>query len=363
METNQGLNSDLAIPPGEYLLEVTEELAMPQSELARRMGRPVQAVSEIVKGHKAITPETALQLEEVVGVPAHIWTGLEADYQLAKAREVFERQIETEAATVNRFPYPEMARMGLVRSTRKSVEKVKELRRFFGVASLENLPEVRSYAPAFRQGGKREASPEALAAWLRAGELEAHRIETKSYSEKQLKAALPELRSLTRREPETFLPRLRELLSDCGVALVLLPHLPKTYANGATFWIKDKAVLMMSLRGSYADIFWFSLFHELGHILLHDKRHVFLEDGAIDPKWQEKEEEANSFACETLIPANAYAEFTSDHNSYSDETVAIFAAKLDIAPGIVTGRLQHDGLLPHTRNMHRIRYQWSDNSA
>jgi HTH-type transcriptional regulator/antitoxin HigA len=361
METNQQFNSDLAIPPGEYLLEVTEELDMPQAELARRMGRPNQAISEIIKGHKAITPETALQLEEVVGVPAHIWTGLEADYQLAKAREEFTRQVEAEAEAVTRFPYPEMAKMGLVKATRNRIEKVKELRRFFGIASLFNLAEVRSYAPAFRQTNKGAVSHEALAVWLRAGEQAARRIETQPYDAKRLKELLPALRSLTKEPPERFEPQLKVMLAECGVALVLLPHLPKTFTQGATFWpSKDKAVLMMTLRGSWADIFWFSLFHELGHILLHDKRHVFLEDGAPDPEWQQQEEEADRFAQQTLIPDAAYERFIGETFHFTEATIKAFADTIGICPGIVTGRLQHDKRLPHTSHMHRSQLKWAE---
>lgn len=361
METNQQFYSDLAIPPGEYLLEVTEELDMPQAELARRMGRPIQAISEIIKGHKAITPETALQLEEVVGVPAHIWTGLEADYQLARAREEFTRQAEAEAETVARFPYPAMAKMGLVRETRNRIEKVKELRRFFGIASLSNLTEVRSFAPAFRKANKGGVSHEALAAWLRAGEQAARRIETQPYDARRIRERLPALRALSKEPPERFEPQLKAMLAECGVALVLLPHLPKTYTNGATFWpSKEKAVVMITLRGSWADIFWFSLFHELGHILLHDKRHVFLEDGAPDPEWQQQEEEADRFAQQTLIPDEAYRQFVRDTFHFTAATVKAFAEAVGICPGIITGRLQHDKKLPHTSHMHRSRLKWAE---
>ncbi len=361
MEINQQLSSDLVIPPGEYLLEVTEDLGMPQADLARRMGRPTQAISEIIKGHKAITPETALQLEEVVGVPAHIWTGLESDFQLAKAREALALQIEAETEMVSQFPYPEMAKMGLVQSTRNRIEKVKELRRFFGVAALDNLAEVRSFAPAFRQTNTGKISHQALAAWLRAGELEARRIDTRPYDGKLLKAKLSELRALTLQPPEKFVAEIKSILAKCGVALVLLPHLPKTYTNGATFWQgKQKAVVMMTLRGSWADIFWFSLFHELGHILLHDKRHVFLEDGTPAPEWQRQEDEADQFAQQTLIPPRLYQAFVSESSRFTNSAIQRFADTIGICPGIITGRLQHDKRLPHTHHMPRSRLKRVD---
>jgi len=358
METETQHYSDLAIPPGEYLLEATTELGLNQADLARRMGRPVQVISEIVKGIKAITPDTALQLEEVLGVPAHIWTGLESDYQLIRARQQAEQQIESEAANVGCFPYAEMAKLGWVRKTRKAVEKVRELRRFFGVASLTNLPDVRSYAPAFRKSRHKNLSHEALAAWLRSGTLEAEQIITRPFDKKALKALLPDLRKLTTTNPQNFQPGLCKLLADVGIALVVLPHLPKTYTNGATFWVHPgKAVLMMTIRGSWADIFWFSLFHEIAHILLHDKRRIFLEDGNDDAETREQEQEANHFAGNTLIPKNIYSAFIKNAE-FTAESISSFAKSIDIAPGVVTGRLQHDGYIGHHCHVLREQYRW-----
>ncbi len=85
--TDQNYISDLAIPPGEYLEEVLDDLELSQAELARRMGRPTQAINEIIKGEKAITPDTAIQLEQVLGVPAELWNNLESEYRLVLAKE------------------------------------------------------------------------------------------------------------------------------------------------------------------------------------------------------------------------------------------------------------------------------------
>jgi len=358
METKPQDYSDLAIPPGEYLLEAASEKGLTQSDLARRMGRPQQKINEIIKGSKAITPETALQLEQVLGVPAHIWTGLEADYQLIRARQRAQQHIEREATDIKRFPYAEMASHGWVEPTRKATARVRELRRFFGVASLENLADVKSYAPAFRKRDRQQLSQEALAAWLRAGTLQAHRIDTEPYDKKVLKALLPELRRLTLKGPDQFERELHQRLAAVGVALVLLPHLSKTYTHGATFWVSSrKAVLMMSIRGRWADVFWFSLFHELAHILLHDKRQIFLEDGAHETN--AKECEADEFASNTLIPKTPYRKFVSG-GRFGAEAIRAFAQQIEIAPGIVTGRLQHDGHLGYTVHEFRERYQWTE---
>ena len=359
MMTSSAIHSDLAIPPGEFLLEVAGDLGISQAELARRMGRPPQAINEIIKGEKMITSETALQLEQVLAVPAHIWTGLEAEYQLVKARHQDTENLEQEVRVLERFPYRDMARLQWVEKTRDKLKQVQELRRFFGVASLHNVEGVKAYGPAFRQAVKSKSSPESLAAWLRRGEAQARHIDTQPYNEQRLKTELANLRTFSNQDPKDFLPRLHTVLAQCGVGFVLQKHLPKTYVNGATFWLAhDKAVLIMSLRGSWADIFWFSLFHEIGHLVLHDRRHTFLENTADDPQWKKQEHEADTFARDTLIPPAQYERFVA-RRELTTATIRAFANDLEIAPGIVVGRLQYDKvILPSRQHGLRVRYQW-----
>lgn len=358
MATETLATSDLAIPPGEYLAEVLEELGLNQAELAQRMDRPVQAISEIVSGSKSIVPETALQLERVTGVPAHVWTGLESDYRLILAKQQDEKHIEDQTGLVKEFPYAELVKLDCVQATRVASARVRELCRFFGVVSLRQIAMVDDYAPAFRAGAG-AASGNALAAWLRMATLRAVGTETASLDRKRLQEIVPQLRELTRVEPGKSLPALTELLAQHGIVLVIQPHLPKTFVHGATFWLSpDKAVIVMTIRGSWADVFWFSFFHELGHVLKHGKREVFLEDGEFRKARAELETEADAFACDTLIPPATYADFLT-RVELSVESIRRFADEIGVAPGIVTGRLQHDKKVPVSFHAHRVRYKWA----
>ena len=85
-KTQTRISSDMAVPPGEILAEELQALGMTQKECARRMGRPAQVINEIIRAKKAITAETALQLETVVGGSADYWLGLETTYRLTLAR-------------------------------------------------------------------------------------------------------------------------------------------------------------------------------------------------------------------------------------------------------------------------------------
>lgn len=364
MMINNDLHSDLPIPPGEFLEEVLEDLGMTKDELAKRMSRPAAKLSAIFKGEKAITPDTALQLEKVVGVPAHIWTGLEAEFRLVQARQQAKNEQEKlkhEAHLITPFRYSDLAKMGYVDKKQKSTDKVLELQKFFGVTSLKTVLELKNYQPAFR-AGKQGRSPEAVASWLRIGELESRKIDCQPFNKERLIKLLPQFRSMTKQPPEKFERPLNESLACSGVALVICPELSGTYANGATFWLNNqKAVAMMTIRYRWSDIFWFSFFHELAHIILHRRKLVILEGNNDEPAQKELEEEANTFAADILIPREEYSVFIQNNRFFKGD-IKLFASKMGIAPGIVVGRLQKEKRIEHSwHNDLRQRFKWSSN--
>lgn len=353
--------SDWAIAPGEYLAEVLEDLNMTQAELSLRMGRPTQAINELIKGKKELTPETALQLAQVVGVPAHIWTGLENEYRLILARQAEQKKLEEECGLLGLFPLKELAQWGLIQQVRDKVEQVLELRKFFAVATLHALPNVRDYQAAFRKQEGQKDHSYAIAAWLQAGKLLAAKQKTAEFQANALANCITQIRHLSCEDPEVGIPRLKAQLAACGVALVPLPHFKGTGIQGAVFWEKweevDRAVVLVTLRRKYSDTFWFTLLHELGHVVLHkpDRRKVFLDrddDTAA-------EDEADAFAAAHLLPSESYAAFVAA-GEFGQAAIQSFAAHESICPGIVVGRLQRDGLLSYGELDHlRIRYEFS----
>ena len=155
--------------------------------------------------------------------------------------------------------------------------------------------------------------------------------------------------------PERFLHEMRDVCAAAGVAVVVVPELPYTGISGCARWLSDmKALVGLTLRYKTDDQFWFTFFHELGHILLHSKKFDFVLDNAadnltdqvVDPQMQKAEEEANRFAADTLIPGEPFHRFIKA-NDFSNEAIHQFAEEQGIGPGIVVGRLQHEGLLSY----------------
>ena len=339
---------DTVSAPGETLEEILIERGMSQTELAERTGRPKKTINEIVKGKAAITPETAIQFERVLGIPAGFWIAREQNYResLARAREAVE--FEKQADWLNQVPYRAMVKLGWIPEHRDKARQLEEVLRFFAVASPSSWQGVWGAAsPAFRRSSAFESEPGAVVAWLRKGELEASSQETAEYNADTFKRSLERVRSLTRQLPDDFTSVVTRECNEAGVCVAFVPELPGTRVWGATRWLTpSRALIQLSLRYKMDDHLWFTFFHEAGHILLHGRRDVFLEGE--EREEDEKESEADAFAQEWLVPQAKYRVFRR-LGAFSCAAVSRFAFELGIAPGIVVGRLQHDGHLDRTQ--------------
>lgn len=351
---------DHVSPPGETLLEKLEELNMTQAELSQRMGRHKKTVNEIVQGKAPITPLTALQLETVLGVPASFWNNRELHYRQHLAEKEQLERLKSYVPWSNTFPVKDMERKGWIKPRSDPIQQVSELLSFFGVSSPAQWEAV--WKPrwvAFRKTRAHIVDEGAVSAWLRQGEIEAHRIHCQPYSVGAFLEALTSIRQLTTEPPEVFQPRVIALCAAVGVAVVFVPQLPGSRASGATRWLDpDKAMIQLSLRYKTADQLWFTFFHEAGHIVLHGKRQVFLEEHDEDDV---QNQEADVFATNRLIPPAELERFLArvEPGRIAKKAILEFAAEIGIAPGIVVGRLQHDGHLPHSHcNQLKQRLRW-----
>lgn len=192
-------------------------------------------------------------------------------------------------------------------------------------------------ATSFRKSQCFATKPGPTATWLRLGELEAQKIRTRPYNKNAFKTALAEIRKLTVKPPEVFQTRLAELCAKAGVAVVFVSGIRGCPAYGAARWLTPhKALIQLSLRGKSNDHLWFSFFHEAGHILNDPKKEVFIDSGQEE---DEREEWANRFARDSLIPPSKAPELSSLRTS---QAIEAFARSIGIAPGIVVGRIQKE---------------------
>jgi len=343
---------DHAAHPGETLREVLAALQMTQADLARRMGRSTKHVNELVHGQSDVTPQIANELEYVLRVPAGFWLRLQANYLEVRERNVTRLGSPEYERWLKRFPYTEMVKLGWVKPRADREGRVRELLQFFGVASLKAWHANYSMSDAqYRKSARTSQHRERVAAWLRQGVIQAAEIRCSPYDERLFKEALREARSLTA-EPSICAveSRLRPLCASAGVAVVVVPPLRGTRVFGATRWLAPtKALIQLSTLYKRSDTLWFTFFHEAAHVLLHRKTETYVdfkEDfGSPD---ELAEQEANRFAENALVERGAYERFVR-RGVFTEHAIRSFAQQVGVAPGIVVGRLQHDGYVARNR--------------
>lgn len=337
-----GWQPDWTVAPGEILLEALQDREMTQSGLAQRLGRPLKTINEIIKGKAAITPETAIQLERALGISARFWTNLETQYRDTLARQQAESELEILAGWADRFPITDLVRHQLIDRGQTKAATLANLLSWLGVSSPAAYDRVTASA-AYRASPAFTASPEAVTAWLRWGELQASAVEAAPFDARRFRQVLAEIRRMTRKEPfAAIFKRVQAMCADAGVVVVLTPELSGTHLSGAARWIGSKAVIQLSLRHKSDDQFWFTYFHEAGHVL-SGRRHRDFVDGADvnDTDTNPDERAADQFARDILLPPDKYARFV-EAGDFGRTAVRAFAEKHGVAPGIVAGRLERD---------------------
>lgn len=346
---------DYVTEPGDTLQETIDGLGISQKELAARTGFSTKHINQLISGVKRISPDTALRLEKVTSVPARFWNNLESNYQERKARLADSQSTAVDLAWLKTIPTAELVKRNAIKVCDNPNDLLQETLAFFRVASVDAWKNGWSHHHiAFRKsGGKTDCSGK-IAAWVRLAEVKAESIECAAFNVRKFKSAINELRQLVDSDPEIFVPALRQKCAAAGVALALVQELPGGHVSGAAKWLSStKAMIALNLRGKALDKFWFTFFHEAGHILNDSREAVFVDvDYADDPR----ELKANKFAREILIPP----EHESVLSSLSTEAaVRKFAKQIKVHPAIVVGRLQREKIVPYNRMTNlMVRLDW-----
>ncbi len=331
----------IALPPGETIRENMEYLGMSQKELAARLDITEKHLSNILNGNSPITYDTALKLESVIGPSAEFWMKLETDYQLNKSRIEEEQKLARDMEILKNIPYKDMSINGWVENETDRKKRVFNLRDYFGVGSLDNIK--RSYAVALRtHKGSGEISDYGVLAWLRKADLEGLKVDVDKFDKSKLRKLIPAFRELTLKSAEEFYPEMQRLCAEAGIALVLVKYIPKTYICGATIWRNNKAIIALSVRGKRADVFWFTFFHEIAHLLNHSRKEFH-----INYDQEDEEYEADEKASNYLISEKDYKRFIEKYQYKDIEEIKKYADKIGIAACILVGRLQHDKLIDY----------------
>ena len=349
-----------ASPPGHTIMTRLDELGVDQETFAEWLDAPQEVVVGLLDGREPITVELARRLSSTVGASVQFWVNRDCQYRDSLVR------VETDG-WLSELPVDDMAKFGWIRAVQDRPTKAREALDFFGVEDLvawKSEYEPLLFRSHMRISDSVRSSAPAVAAWLRKATVEASLVETASWNAEVLSSSLTEMRALTRvKDPDVFLPRLRELLASAGVALAVVPSMPGCPASGAALRLSpERAMLIVSGRFLADDQFWFTVFHEVGHLLLHESDELVLDNpGGEDDDASVKEQEANSFAADALLPEDVRATVPPGKLTYRD--VVGVARRAGVSAGVVVGQLQFERRIGFEQlNKAKRRYRWNGSS-
>jgi HTH-type transcriptional regulator/antitoxin HigA len=355
---------DWASPPGETLSDILRDKAISHADFARSFGETKTGLDALLRGHVELTAQHAQKLENLFGVSSAFWLNRESQYRQDIQRIKAQEEESMSSQWLSELPLKDMVNFGWLKST-GAKPTLAECLSFFGVASVAEWHTDSHHKlglASFRTSAAFDQKPLAVAAWLRKGEIDGMAQSCKAWNSEKFYASLIQIRSLTRKKmPSEFLPELSRICGDAGVALVVARAPNGCRASGAArFLTPSRALIILSFRHLTDDHFWFSFFHEAGHILLHKKDKVFVD--GLETENTEEEQEANTFSEHVLVPEQHLERMrTLPLNS---REILRFAKEIGISAGVVIGQMQNSGRVRHDRlNAYKQRYVWEDIDA
>ncbi len=360
--SNDGLleKPDWMSPPGHTILSILEERELTVEDFARHIGRTAAVAQRILDGAHEIDPSLATQLAGALGASQTFWLSREHDYRasIAPPENV---TVTSLGELVSRLPLSDMQKFGWIKKRLTKEEQVADCLTFFGVSSLAQWQG--RYQNAFQHAAYRSsrayASCEvATTAWLRQGEIEVQENEVRDWSPDVLKDQISHFRRLTwYKSPALFLPKLKKMLAASGVKFAIVRAPKKCSASGAVRILDNGTPhIQLSFRYLSDDQFWFSLFHEIAHLLLHYDKIPIVEDPELTE--DKSEREADEYAAQVIVPMPYREELLSLGGARFP--IINFAKKVGIAPGLIVGQLQHEGIIRFNQMQHlKRRFRWT----
>ena len=334
-------NDKVAFHPGYYIKELIDESGLTQEDFAKRLDTTAKNLSILIRGEQNLSTDIALKLSKMLGTSINYWLNLQNAYDALLAEYNSQEELELERRVFSFLDYKYFRdNCGLPDLPRKIDEQIKCVRENLGVSSLTVLTK-RDMAVSFRSASEnlQESSTVKANAMVQIAIKKVLEDDAPKYDRKAFEDAVKYALTLTTNHSE-FYPLIKEAFKRAGVSFIVMPNMAGSRINGATKKVGGNIMLMVNNRNAYADTFWFTLFHEIGHILNGDFGISFEQEKG------EKEEAADKFAKNSLIPLLKYEEFIRK-NIFNEASVKSFAREIDRDPGIVVGRLQKEGYVKY----------------
>ncbi|MGI6781435.1 MAG: HigA family addiction module antitoxin [Acholeplasmataceae bacterium] len=341
------------IHPGETIYEVIQDRNISQKELAIRTGYTEKHISTIINGQKNISAEFAKKLEYALNIPASFWRNLQTNYDLEVVEFNEKHSItEKESQIAKEIKQTVELITGKSFKSNQGIGPVYEMRKFLGVSNLCSILTLNP--PRFRAKFQKNTSEHIMSTWQYLCGKKVENQTDAPLNIGKLIQSIDEIKQIMH-EPDSTKHKkmIQEVLNRSGVLFTVEKHGKNTPINGLTAKTKNNQVMIaLTLRLKYVDVFWFTLFHEIGHVIAKD----YLRDQSIWDEIDKIEERANKFAADVLIDSQKYKIFIA-RKDFSNSAIENFAKENNVLPTIVYGRLMHDGIKPWY-SFNRDTYEW-----
>lgn len=357
-----GIYRDLIIHPGETIADVLEDRGITQAELSSRAGVSPAYVSNVIAGKKGISANFAMGLEYALGVPKSFWLNLQANYE-SELLEINEYKTITEEERCAREDLKDVVKhlrqKGRMPMREDKESSILSLRKALQISNIANLKEMIP-AGAFRMAANTSVNPYVLGAWIRLCQLAGDTKNiTTCFDKSHTLDLIKEIKNIMCQKDADLQGNLKNTMERYGIDFSVVKNFRGAPVQGYIFQKSNGTYQMvLTIRGAFADIFWFSLFHEIGHIVNGDigKNFRFIDDGCDC----DKELAADLFASNMLLSPESYKHFLQTRD-FTIEAIQRYAKSQQVKPYIVIGRLQKEKYLDYSAySNYKLRYKWGN---
>lgn len=337
----------ITVGPGQYIKDFLEDRGWNQEELAELIDLSPKQLSQIINNKVRITIETARLLAKAFETSAELWINLDTQYRLSiESDSKKENATERKLKIMKRMPASEILKKGWFLGD-KTAEGYENLYRvIWSVGPDDNsVYEKQEHKYCARQKKDDLAyTNNYTLTWRKVAGIKSKAIIVPQYNKRKLEDIVCSYSKYT--SMKDGIARLITDLNKAGIKFFVLSHLSKTYLDGACFLDRGNPVIVFTGRYDRVDNFWFTLAHEIAHVLLHlgkKKCDAFLDDIVDYVDGDEREMEADAKA-EEMLRVNEIIQKSQPYlNYFSEVKLKKIADELQIEESVILGVLQHKG--------------------
>lgn len=349
MATNKVLTPVQATHPGVLIkdeLDATPDLN--QRILAKELDVKPSFLNEIIKGKRPVTADIAILLEKILGISADYWMKFQSQYEIDKARVKKKnikkvKNIELWSIIKEYVPVRYFKKHNYLNDDIES--DINTIKNIYEVDTIDSL--VSSFSKDklayYRKSDKLKIDEKNMFAWSSLAQYEAKKQKTNTFNFDNLNQLCKNLNNIFYENSGTP-ERVKVVLNQFGIKLLLIDKLEKTPIDGFSFWSENNPAIALTLRYNRIDNFAFTIMHEIGHIDLHlrnDKERKFM-DLTTKQNLDKCETEADNYAQQKLISKDIWQDILDHHLPLNDEKIKSLGDKHKINPAILLGRVCYE---------------------